>query len=237
MFPRNRAVAAALEEAPDFIAQLDDDAWPCSRWLAEMLRVQLATNADLVGGPVAAQFAHPPPTWLERSDFYFYFNKRRADMARCLPIGDGNVLFRARLLGALMPEPFDPRFNISGGQDLLLFHQLAKRGAVSTWAAHALVFEVISEERMNMSELRQRALRHGNVTVRLQRVVKPRLVDESLRMIKTLSLLGLGALGYVICWPHPVARRHAELMIWRGTGKLMAHAGYHTLDPRTIDGS
>ena len=130
VFPRNRALAAALEQAPDFIAQLDDDAWPCSRWLAEMLRVQRATDADLVGGPVVAQFACTPPPWLERSDFYFYFNTRRADMARCLPVGDGNVLIRALLLRARMPTPFDPRFNISGGQDLLLFHQLAGTGAV-----------------------------------------------------------------------------------------------------------
>ena len=114
VFPRTRAIAAALEEDPHFIAQLDDDGWPCPRWLAEMLRVQRATDADLVGGPVVAHYMCSPPTWLERSDFYFYFNSRRTDMMRCLPGGDGNVLIRARLLRALMPEPFDPRFNRLG---------------------------------------------------------------------------------------------------------------------------
>jgi succinoglycan biosynthesis protein ExoM len=232
VFPRNRAVAAALEENPDFIAQLDDDGWPSPRWLAEMLRVQRATDADMVGGPVIARFACTPPSWLQRSDFYFCFSDRRPDMARCFPIGSLNVLIRAQRLRALMPRPFDPRFNLTGGEDSLLFHQLAVHGARAAWAAHAHAFETIPEHRMSMTWLRRRTLRYGSANVRVERIVAPHLTNEFLRLAKTFGLLGVGALRYLTCWPHPVARRHAELMLWRAIGKLSGHAGHYYLDPR-----
>ena len=56
-YARNLAVAESLRHMPDAIAMLDDDEWPERQWLRELLRIQRATDADVVGGPVVPRFA------------------------------------------------------------------------------------------------------------------------------------------------------------------------------------
>ena len=87
-----------------------------------------------------------------------------------------------------------------------------------------------------MSWLRRRAFRHGNVTVRVQKLLAPGFVHHLLLWGKTLGLVGVGGLRYLACWPRSTTRRHAELMVWRGIGKCLANAGYYHIDTRTIDG-
>ena len=71
-FGRNRAVTMAGDA--DFVAFLDDDEIACREWLAELLRVQRSTAADVVTGTVLPAFETDPPTWMVEGGF---FERRR----------------------------------------------------------------------------------------------------------------------------------------------------------------
>jgi succinoglycan biosynthesis protein ExoM len=188
-FARNRAVVEALKSSPEFIAMLDDDEWVSPTWLKELLRVQEITGADIVGGPVVAIFGEydpPPPMWIRR---WYGLERNLPDQSRCELYGAGNFLARSDCFRGLLPEPFDPRFAQTGGEDFVFFATLAKMGYASCWARNAVAFEEVPPERKTERWLRHRLARRGNVTVRAQRVLRPGFLPEIVRALKTLAWL------------------------------------------------
>lgn len=188
-FARNRAVVEALKCSPEFIAMLDDDEWVSPAWLKELLRVQEISGADIVGGPVVAIFGEcdpPPPMWIRR---WYGLERNLPDQSPCELYGAGNFLARSDCFRGLLPEPFDPRFAQTGGEDYVFFAILGKMGYASRWARNAVVFEEVPPERKTERWLRHRLVRRGNVTVRAQRLLRPGFLAEIVRAIKTLVWL------------------------------------------------
>jgi glycosyltransferase involved in cell wall biosynthesis len=67
--PRNRAMTHAIE-THDFIAYIDDDSTATPTWLAALLDVQRAHDADGVSGPVEPRFDAHPPAWILHGGFF-----------------------------------------------------------------------------------------------------------------------------------------------------------------------
>ncbi len=67
-FGRNTAVRTAGNV--DFIAFLDDDEVAEPGWLAELVRVQCTTGADVVTGTILPTFEEDPPAWALEGAFY-----------------------------------------------------------------------------------------------------------------------------------------------------------------------
>ena len=67
--PRNCALAAVAESA-EWVAFIDDDSTADPEWLAQLVRVQRETEADVVTGPVAPRYESTPPAWLEQGNFF-----------------------------------------------------------------------------------------------------------------------------------------------------------------------
>ena len=93
-FARNRCIEVARPHA-DWIGFVDDDEEPAPGWLAELLRVQAAHEADVVAGPVLARFGGEVPAWALKGrlfDRLRYTTGTVRDRAFT-----GNVLFRAEI--------------------------------------------------------------------------------------------------------------------------------------------
>src|SRR5687768_8138920 len=60
---RNAILAEARDGGADFIAMIDDDETASPGWLAELLRIQAAFDADVVGGPVLRDMPETLPLW------------------------------------------------------------------------------------------------------------------------------------------------------------------------------
>jgi glycosyltransferase involved in cell wall biosynthesis len=228
-FARNRAVALALAQRPDFIAMLDDDEWPEPDWLGELLRVQAATAADAVGGPVLPRFPAGGEHWQQFAD-YFAVDQGRPDGASCVLYAAGNFLARAECFQMLMPTPFDPAFAHTGGEDLLFFRRLAANGRSMHWARTAVVHEAVSPERLDLGWLKRRQMRRGNLNVRIQRIFEPGPLRECVRLAKTAGLLVMGAAFYVAVFPHRSRRVRAQLLVRKALGKAMGHLGRPLLE-------
>ena len=235
-YARNRSVAMALEDEPDFIAMLDDDEWPTRGWLKELLRVQAETDADVVGGPMFAEFAVPPPDWMRRGGF-FDRDLRRPDGAVARIECTANFLARADCFRILMPHPFALQFALSGGSDTVFFRSLAWRGFAMRWAANATVYETVPPSRMTLAWLRQRQFRTGNVLLAIHQIFTPGAVHEAVRALKTVAFIMAGALLFCIAWPSPIWRTRSILMVCKGLGILSRYGGRTVLEYTVIHGS
>lgn len=235
-FARNRAVALALEQDAHFIAALDDDERPTRGWLREMLRVQAETGSDAVGGPVHPEFAPNAPAWVIEGGF-FGRGISRPDKAEVRLSVGGNFMARASCFRALMPEPFDPRFALTGGEVGIFFRRLAAQNCTMRWAAHAVVHESVPPSRATLRWLMQRRFRLGVNMMRRQRVLQPGLGRELHFMMLTVGQLGAGLAFFVINWRQPIRRTRAMLTICKALGRAAGQFGARYSEYRRIHGA
>jgi glycosyltransferase involved in cell wall biosynthesis len=223
-YARNRAVAESLRHMPDAVAMLDDDEWPEPQWLRELLRIQRATEADVVGGPVVPRFARSGLPWVDFRSYYG-LDQRLPDGAGCVLYGAGNVLVRRACFEALMPEPFDPAFALSGGEDLVFFQRLAKMGFRMHWSTRAVVHEDVPRERMTVRWLKDRQRRRGCLNIAAQRLAEPGPYREGIRLLKTVGAF-VSAGAYAVAGAvAPGCRARVPLLFDYARGRLLGHRG------------
>ena len=204
---------------------LDDDEWPETQWLRELLRIQRQTDADVVGGPVVPYFAH---SGTHGANFrsYYGLDQRLPDGARCILYGAGNVMMRPSCFAALMPEPFDPKFALSGGEDLVFFRRLAHMGFRMHWSTQAVVHEYVPPARMTMQWLTDRQRRRGCINIAAQRLFEPGLYGETIRLLKTLGAFASAGATAIAGTVAPELRRRAPLLFNYARGRLIGHRGH-----------
>jgi glycosyltransferase involved in cell wall biosynthesis len=218
---RNAALALALP-CTEFVAITDDDVEPTPGWLAELLRVQRLSGADVVAGPNRARFLRPPPQWI--SDGGFFEGPRNATGTSLRSAATHNVLVRCETLAA-MDSWFDERLGDRGGEDTEFFLRMAAGGAQMVWADDALVYECVPESRATFRWLMQRAFRiangMGSAHCRhLRGMTRLDVLREGSRC------LARGCFQLVAHWRQgTVARARAARLIVSGAGWLSALIG------------
>lgn len=158
---RNTGVQAANGE---FVVFIDDDQLPCSEWLASFETAALA-GYSATFGPVLPAFETVPSRYLEGElEKLFSRNISKesgADISTMRAyLGTGNSMFAREALPG--PEPFDPRFGV--GEDVWLLRDLVQKlGYQLTWCREAVVTECVPQSRMNITYIRQRRFRNGQL--------------------------------------------------------------------------
>jgi len=231
---RNAALAASLSHS-HFLAFVDDDEVPEPDWLAELLRVQRAGDADAVAGPVLPRFEPGAARWLTRGGLFE--RPRHATGARIDYAYTCNVLVRTAAL-AQMDALFDERLALSGGSDREFFERFTGLGNRIVWADTAIIHESVPVSRLSVRWLLARAFRVGCSTVRIERQRVPRmrsiawlLANGCWCMLKGALLLGLAALG------GRAAAVRALCLVSYGAGRLHGLGGFAYEEYRTIHGS
>ncbi len=185
---RNFALTSA-RNGFDFLAMIDDDEVPCREWLVELLRVQAATGADAVVGPVLQLLPAQAPPWLRRG--HFFTLPIYPDGAFIIDGYSGNCLIRVGSIVSLRLA-FDPAFNFAGGEDLLFFRQLHARGAKLAYARYAVAEETLGAERSTVSYVLKLNFRRGNTLSLCDRQMGGRR-RLAMRGIKAYARVALGS--------------------------------------------
>lgn len=232
-FVRNRAVAAARGWA-ELIAFIDDDEAPDSGWLAELLRVQAAYDADVVSGPVLRRFEEEVPDWIVRG--HFFEDPRLATGAPVHDPATNNVLIRMSALEGV-EGPFDPRYALTGGEDTHLFLRLGRAGRRMVWADEAVVHEWIPASRANARWILQRIYRGANTWSQCERELNPTAGALFSRVAKGVARVGFGLA--TLPFAGLFGRHRFVRSLWYvsfGAGNLTGLAGMRYQEYRTIHG-
>lgn len=221
----NRAFASACRAAPapDYVAVLDDDEYPDPNWLAEIVKVAVKYNIDIVGGPVFPVF-DAPDHWLAKSGLYA---PARYKTGR-VPIiyGAGNMLIRRSVLEQYLDEPFDHAFAFTGGSDCEFFCRCRRDGHSFAWADNAKVFETTPRSRTTVGYLLRRKFRNGTEATRIDRKLAGKVDGVMRRWCKGLGLIGSGALSLPItAFGGRSAMMHSLMWTARGAGRIAAEFG------------
>jgi succinoglycan biosynthesis protein ExoM len=187
---RNHALRAARGRT--YLAMIDDDEVPEPQWLAELLRVGRATNADAVIGPVPPLLPRDAPRWLSQARTAEF--PMRGDGALIDDGWSGNCLLRSEAILTLKLS-FDGEFNFSGGEDQLFFRQLRARGGTIAYAPAARAWEFAPPERRTVGFLLRRSFRRGNSLAKCDRRVYGTAQNSALRALKGALLSARGLLG------------------------------------------
>jgi len=131
-YARNRAIDESLHN--EFLAFIDSDELPESRWLESAYRGLDSYKADCVGGEIRLNLPERP-RWLSDSLLPFLGMADHGVMPlrvidRSTPVWSGNVAYRTALFADGLR--FDTRYNrkgagIGGGSDGIMFRELLER--------------------------------------------------------------------------------------------------------------
>ncbi len=222
-YDRAFVTACRASPAPDYVAVLDDDEYPDPNWLAEMVRVALEYDVDIVGGPVFPVF-DDPDHWLAKSGLYAPLRYPTGPVS--IIYGAGSMLIRRSTLEQYLDEPFRHDFVLTGGSDEEFFWRCRRDGRSFAWADDAHVFETTPQSRTTVGYLLRRRFRGGTGATRVERKFSGAVASAPLRFVKGLGLLGIGILSI------PLAALRGRCAITRclttaarGAGRIAAEFG------------
>jgi succinoglycan biosynthesis protein ExoM len=163
-FARNRALENARG---DWVALIDDDEVAEPNWIMELLNCARRYGADAAVGTVRPRFQTKPPYWMVRSPI---FHLPLPPTGTRIDIGGGNTanaLLRAEFFRNCKIR-FDPEFNETGGEDTDFFRRALDLGAVVVSAREAVVYDLVSPERMTAKYQIKRSLSIGETHARIR---------------------------------------------------------------------
>ena len=153
------ACLARLRKDCDFFAMIDDDEIPHPDWIEQLLLIQQRTQADVVQGRVLPELPDGAPDWIVRGGYFDW--QLRSDEARAAQQQGYAELQRARTNNVLVRHAvvrelglrFDPRFALTGGEDLVFFEAIKAAGYRIVYAPLACVRDIIPPERTTFEYL------------------------------------------------------------------------------------
>jgi succinoglycan biosynthesis protein ExoM len=228
---RNVLVESALSY-PDaeFVAMIDDDEWPSPGWLTELVRVQRATQADVVEGSILFEGG-------EAGRFDGVCDMRRPTGPVAMLEGAGNILIARACLEKLGRPWFDPAFALSGGEDREFFTRVKTSGGHFAWADEGLAYTKVPETRQSLSWRLRRAYGIGNSEMHVFLKYKPAPAVQLREYGKIIAALVATPLAGVVLMVSPARAAEAWRRFFRNAGKLAALLGvrYEPYAVRHVD--
>ena len=221
---RNMAIANA---SGDFIAFLDDDEFPTSRWLLTLFEACHKYGVDGVLGPVKPHFDEEPPTWVIQGRFYERPTYPTGFVIDWTKGRTGNVLLRSQVF-ASSAHPFQQEFLTGEDQDF--FRRMIEKGHKFIWCSEAVAYEVVPPIRWKPTFMIRRALLRGAT-----RVVHPNF--GAVEIAKAV----IAVPTYAAALPFALVFGYHKFMtclvkLCDHTGKLLALAGINPIrEPYVTD--
>jgi hypothetical protein len=202
---RNELLKEALKTQADFIAFIDDDEYPDSEWLNELLVTSLKNNADLTTGPKIPVFESKVP----KSISCWFKEHEHENDERINHIDTGNLLIRTQ---SLLKNNvwFDTDFNKTGGEDTYFGYEMIKKGSTIYWSKNAIVYETIPENKSKIRWLITKQYSFANIYTYIIKRDKDYL-KLSRKFFVSFFYIFSGIISLVIT-PFPLKNRYWGLM-------------------------
>lgn len=241
-YARN-ACLGLLRDDCDFFAMIDDDEVPHLDWIEQLLLVQQRTGADVVQGRVLPELPDSAPDWIVQGGYFDWQvetdearRARREGYADVERARTNNVLVRYAVVRTLGLQ-FDPKFALTGGEDIVFFQAFRTAGYRIVYAPLACVKDIIPPERTTLEYLCRLSYRVGcndrfKVSMqskqgKLNPGIKRRLIRRWKRTGLHVVLVGLASLISNLSRGHAGLDRLGEgiLLVARGLGRTAGTLG------------
>jgi succinoglycan biosynthesis protein ExoM len=224
---RNRTVELAEAE---WLAFIDDDERAPVQWLSQLAEAAQRHAADGVLGPVVPIVPEAAPNWIRRGRFYDFSRLRTGEMVPLNLMRFGNILLRGERL-CQEPQPFNPAYGLSTGEDADLLIRLVNKGAKIIWCDEGIVWEPVAPPRLSLRWLLMRALSGGQEYARKTVAGRYGPVGPTGRLLLILRALAqLFIAGALSALALPFGRHHAAAWLIKASanfGKLSILWGWH----------
>ena len=158
VYARNRAIEESIEST--YLAFIDDDELPGSKWLKAAVDALDREGAECVGGEIRVLFSVAEwPGWLEDELLPFLGKVKNGSAPfwitdRSTPVWSGNVAYRTSIFSDGLR--FDHRYNrrghvIGGGSDEVMFNTLLDRGVRMRYRPDMLIEHLVEKWRLKKS--------------------------------------------------------------------------------------
>ena len=199
---RNTGIQSFLAGKSDWMVSFDDDVIVSANWLAAMLdAMKRFPDCRIFSGPQIRIAAKDSGIWLPHRPF-----PPQKTGAINWNASTANVVFHRQTFDSSgLNLRFDPKFNVSGGEDTRMFYMLKDIGENIRWVSEAVVSEPTIPERATFraraSRFTLQAHNWGRIhIIRFGRVIGSALVFwfmfASALNVLTYCLLGVFALIY-----------------------------------------
>src|SRR5215472_6650312 len=217
---RNRALMEA--EDCDFIAFIDDDEFPASRWLDELLWTRACFKVDVVCGPILPRYAAGVPEWIKGATFFS--RHVHATGYRVETCSTGNVLLTRKIVNTV--GGFDERFSLTGGEDAHFFRRARQAGFEIVCSGGGIVYETIPTSRGSLRWVLRRAYQAGASAVLCESCLD---CKRSARVTQAIRAFARVVQGSASACASPIFGRVALAQglqdLALGAGMLLALAG------------
>ena len=157
---RNKAVENARGH---FIALIDDDEYPGSKWLVNFYNTLTGISADGVLGPVVPYYPPDIPKWIIKSKICELRSHKTGTILNWTETRTGNVFLNKNIFEG-QEKPFDPQFGLTGGEDQDFFKRMINNGHRFVWCDEAEVHEIVPPERWGRGFYLRKYLQMGGRT-------------------------------------------------------------------------
>jgi len=189
---RNELINVGLTLNPDFLIFVDDDEFVSAGWMNEMVSTIISNEGDLVMGPVRSVIKKRVPVsiscWLDRPEY--------PDNTRLYFIRSGNLIVKVSSLLEYGVR-FDPRFNKTGGEDSYFGLKMIQKGASIFWAANAIAYENVPDNRATIKWISKRFYNGANKYAFILRLEK-NLSKRIKKLFVSFFYLFVGAIASVM---------------------------------------
>jgi succinoglycan biosynthesis protein ExoM len=212
----------------DLLAMVDDDEVVDQNWINELVKAQLKSKAQVIGGAIYPQFEHEPPEWTKASRLYF----RKVHQEGFIPLiqAAGNILLHSSIYNKNQSIYFDPAYGLSGGEDKEFFLRLKSLGILFYFCPEAKSYEYYGSDRLTKKWALERSNRIGRNDVRIIRGQSPNFVSDIKIMTGLFSGLVVYSLLSAVFFFNDVKRISFQLKVSRQLGKLYGFSRQITED-------
>jgi len=220
---RNAVLEKSLELDVDLVAFMDDDILTSPDWIVKMLQIMEKYEADVVDGAVKRSLPPDTPKWVDKGGFFRWHSSPTGSIRQSA--STSNVFFKSKLVKDWKLR-FDPFFNFSGGEDTFFFNQASKKGAKIVWMDEVLVTEQISDTKITVNWILQRAYRRTNSKFYRKSKEKGYAKAAFFYSFNAIFLLVIGVLLFLLTIVlGPIAWVHSLRFIMKGFGYFQAIFG------------
>lgn len=159
-FARNNVLNRARQLGITALAFIDDDEYVDEKWLVNLWTYYVNSDADVVRGFVKTVYPAETPAWIIKGGFHQ--RRKYATGTLFTWAATNNVLFDFKKIVIEQGLLFDNRFLLTGGSDDDFFRRSYDKGSIIRFVDNAVVYEVLSPDRMSLLYFLKRKWRVKN---------------------------------------------------------------------------